>query len=54
MSPYRPKWGPEAHFELKSGDWEMKRRNLAPTKLKTADDMHAIAQGQQENEAGIV
>ena len=29
MSPCMPKWRPEAHFELKSDVWEMKRRDLA-------------------------
>ena len=54
MSPYRPKWRSEAHFELKSDVWEMKRRDLAHTKPRTAGNMHAATQGQQEEKAGVV
>ena len=36
LSPYMPKWRSEAHFELKSDVWEMKRRDLAHTKPRTA------------------
>ena len=48
------KWRPEAHFELKSDVLEIKRRNLARTKPKTAVVMHAVSQGQQENKASAV
>ena len=54
LSPYMPKWRPEAHFELKSDVWEMKRRDLAHTKPRTAVIMHAVTQGQQGNKAGVV
>ena len=54
MSPYRPKWRSEAHFELKSDVLDTKRRNLDHTKPKTTVVMHAVTQGQQENKAGVV
>ena len=43
-----------AHFELKSGALETKRRTLAHSKPKTAVIIHAACQGQQENQAGVV
>ena len=54
MSPYRPKWRPEAHFELKSGVLDGKKCNLAHTKPKTASNMHHIALGHEENKAGVI
>ena len=54
LSPYMPKWRSEAHFELKSDVWEMKRCDLARTKPRTAVIMHAVTQGQQEKKAGVV
>ena len=42
MSPYRPKWRSEAHFELKSDVLDTKRRNLDHTKPKTTVVMHAV------------
>ena len=54
LSPYRPKWRPEAHVELKSGVEDGKKCNLAHIKLKTASNMHDIALGHEENKAGVI